>query len=163
VSFRRAVEAAEIDLVACVPDSRTSAAIDALEAEPMSGRSLVVRCPDEASLAGVLMGYGGLAGRRCLGVMESSGVRRAAEALGRGWLGHGLSVVLCVTDRGAIGDGEWWAQNQRQTLEPVLAALQISSVRCPASSELPDALSRAFRSASSRESSVAVLVPGLRP
>lgn len=162
MSLRAAVDDNDIELVACVPDSRTRAALDALEADP-AARCTIVRCPDEASVVGVLMGFGAIAGRRCLGVIESSGVRRAAEALGRGWLGHGLSVVLCVTDRGTLGDGEWWAQNQRQTLAPLLDALQITSERCSAAEDLADTLGAAFRSTATREVCVAIVVPGLTP
>src|SRR5437868_3909591 len=80
-----------------LPDSRTAGLIEELRA--LVG-SRLMQVSDEATAVSIAAGLT-LASKTCLVIMENSGLRRAAETLGRLSSSHGIHPVIMATDRGA--------------------------------------------------------------
>lgn len=112
------------DYFAVLPDSRSSPLLERLRA--LVGPRVCQVC-DEANAIGIAAGLT-LTGRTCLLIMESSGLRRGFEALGRLSGVHGIQPVVLATDRGALGDSDWWAAAHYPHARSVAAALGAQTV-----------------------------------
>lgn len=101
-----------------------------------------------------------LGGKRSIMVMESSGLRVASEALARLGLGFGIPVLLLMSYRGCLGDGNWWAINQGVVLEPMLKALRIPYCIIDKDEDIEGSLQRALRTLAASKCHVAVIMSG---
>jgi sulfopyruvate decarboxylase TPP-binding subunit len=111
--------ARECDFFAVLPDSKSAALIVALR--DFAGQR-VIQVGDEATAVGIAAGLT-LVSRSCLLIMESSGLRRGFESLGRLSASHGIHPLILATDRGAIGDSDWWAAAHQPHARSVATAL----------------------------------------
>lgn len=93
------------DFFAVLPDSKSTPLIESLRA--LDGKRVYQVC-DEATAVGIAAGLL-LANQTCLLIMESSGLRRGFETLGRLSGSHGIQPIILATDRGSLGDSDWWA------------------------------------------------------
>lgn len=128
--FVSGVLAERFDLFSVVPDSRSEPLLRALRAR-VPGR--VVQLSDEA--AAVSLASGATVTCTAAAVfMESSGLRRAFEVLGRLSGSHGIHPALFVTDRGVIGDWQWWASCHYPHARVVANAIDARAVELTADS-----------------------------
>lgn len=98
-----------------------------------------------------------LGGTRAVMLMENSGVRVACEALGRL---QGIPVMMFMSYRGDMGDGNWWAVRMGQTTEPVLTALQIPYQIVRQEENIKKAIDRGYKTLAASRSHVAILFSG---
>lgn len=116
-----ALEEAHVKVVAFLPESRLKPLYSMLLQDK---RFEVVTVPNEST--GVCIAAGAwIGGKRSVMIMENSGIRVAAEALGRIGLERQIPVVLLMSYRGDFGEENWWGVNHGITMEPVLQALRI--------------------------------------
>lgn len=108
---------------------------------------------------GVAMAAGAwLVGKKSITCMEASGLRVASEALARLSMGIGVPVLLLISYRGAIGDGNWWAVNQGVVLEPLLKALHIPYSVIEKEEDIEGSLRQALKTIGASNNHVAVLM-----
>lgn len=110
---------AHFDYLLAVPDSRSQQLLSVLH-EAHSDR--FVQVTDEATAVCIASGVT-VSSTSCVVIMESSGLRRAFEALGRLSSSHGIHPALIVTDRGQLGDWEWWASEHHPHARAAATAL----------------------------------------
>jgi sulfopyruvate decarboxylase TPP-binding subunit len=109
----------EFDWLVTVPDSRTA---EVLRQAEVKAPDRVVQVVDESTAIGIACGLT-LGGRTALVIMESSGLRRGFETLARLSASHGIHPAILATDRGALGDPDWWAASHYATSRHVTAAV----------------------------------------
>jgi sulfopyruvate decarboxylase TPP-binding subunit len=115
---------AEFDWLVVVPDSKTAAILQQVES---LAPNRLVQVVDEATAIGIACGLT-LGGDTALVILESSGLRRGFETLARLSTSHGIHPVILATDRGALGDPDWWAAAHHWTSRHVTAAVNSLSV-----------------------------------
>ena len=99
-----------------------------------------------------------LGGKRALMFMENSGIRTGSEALARLNVGIEIPVPILMSYRGSIGDGNWWAESQGVTLEPMLEALRIPYRILDKEEDIEGSLQRAIRTMGATKNHVAIII-----
>ncbi len=119
--FLNEMKQAGIDLVVGLPDSGLYQLIKLVREDP-DVRYIPVT--NEGEGAGIC-GGAWMGGRRPILLMENSGLRVASETLARLGISFGIPVLMLMSYRGEVGDGNWWAVNHGVVMEPLLKALRI--------------------------------------
>lgn len=150
------MKAAGIKLVVCLPDSWLKELDALLRADPYFEFVGVTN-----ELEGVSIAAGAwLGGKRAIVVMENSGVRVASEALARISLGLEIPVLMLMSYRGYIGDGNWWAVGHAITMEPMLQVLRIPYCIIDREEGIKGSLQRAVSTMDASKNHVAIIVSG---
>jgi len=119
--FLKEMKEAGIDLVVGLPDSGLYQLIT-LVREDKDLQYIAVT--NEGEGAGIC-GGAWMGGRKPILLMENSGLRVASETLARLGISFGIPVLMLMSYRGEMGDGNWWAVNHGVVMEPLLKALRI--------------------------------------
>lgn len=138
---------------AVLPDSKSTRVITSLR-ELVGPR--VLQFTDEATAIGIAAGLT-IANRTCLIMIESSGLRRGFEALGRLSGSHGVHPVILATDRGVLGDSDWWAAAHHPHAHSVAIAVSARTtglLRSHSVVEIQDLVARAKRHHLSQQSPI---------
>lgn len=101
-----------------------------------------------------------LGGKRALMFMENSGIRSASEVLSRLSIGLDIPVLLLMSYRGSIGEGNWWGESHGVIMEPMLKALRIPYLILEREEDIAGSLRRAVRTMDSSKNHVAIVVGG---
>ena len=112
---------AGVSVVCYLPDSLLNELYPALDQDPDIRTIPVTNEGEGAAICGGVW----LSGKKAALVMENSGLRASIEPLARMGLGAGIPVVMLMSDRGDLGENNWWAIPHGQTMEPLLQALRI--------------------------------------
>jgi len=152
----REMKAAGIKLLSCLPDSGL--------------KQLYFLCQDDPDFEfvpvthegeGVAIAAGAwLGGKRALVFMENSGIRTASEALARLNVGIDIPVLILMSYRGSIGDGNWWAETHGVVMEPMLDALRIPYRILEKEEDIEGSLQRAIRTMDATKNHVAIVIGG---
>ena len=152
----REMKAAGIKLLICLPDSGL--------------KQLYFLCKDDPDFEfvpvtnegeGVAIAAGAwLGSKRSLMFMENSGLRVASEALARLNVGINIPVLLLMSYRGSIGDGNWWAETHGVVMEPMLKALRIPYRILEREDDIEGSLQRAIRTMDATKNHVAIVIGG---
>jgi sulfopyruvate decarboxylase subunit alpha len=101
-----------------------------------------------------------LGGKRSLMFMENSGIRVASEVLSRLSIGLEIPVLLLMSYRGSIGEGNWWGENHGVMMEPMLKALRIPYIIIEREEDIEGSLRKAIRTVDSSKHHVAIVIGG---
>ena len=101
-----------------------------------------------------------LGGKRAIMCMENSGIRSASEVLSRLSIGLDIPVLLLMSYRGSIGEGNWWGESHGVMMEPMLKALRIPYLILEREEDIEGLLQRAIRTMDSSKNHVANVVGG---
>jgi sulfopyruvate decarboxylase subunit alpha len=101
-----------------------------------------------------------LAGKKTIMVMENSGLRVSCEALSQLSMNHSIPVLLLMSYRGDIGDGNWFMTSHGVVTEPLLKTLRIPYRIINKEEEIDGVLQQALRTMNASQNHVAVLVGG---
>ena len=101
-----------------------------------------------------------LGGKKSIMMMENSGLRVASEPLARLGISYGIPVLLLMSYRGSIGEGNWWAINHGVVMEPMLKALRIPYHILNRDDEIEGSLRLASATLSASKYHVATIIGG---
>ena len=150
------MKAAGITVVACLPDTVFSEVYFLIKEDPYFQFMPVTNEGEGVSIAaGAWLG-----GKKSLMVMENSGLRMAAEALSLLGINFGIPVLLLMSYRGCIGDGNWWAIDHGLVMEPILKSLRIPYSIIDSEQAIDGSLQRAIRTLNASKNHVAVVISG---
>ena len=150
------MKAAGIDFVSQLPDSGLAQIYFLCKDDPDFE---FVQATNEGE--GVAIAAGAwLVGKKSITCMEASGLRVAGEALARLGIGLGVPVLLLISYRGSIGDGNWWAVNQGIVLEPILKALCIPYTVIEKEEDIEGSIQRALKTTVASKNHVAIIMSG---
>lgn len=99
-------------------------------------------------------------GKKSVAIMENSGLRVASEALARLGIGRGIPVLLLMSYRGCIGDGNSWAIDHGVVMQPLLHALRIPYSIIEKDEDIEGSLQKALRTLDASKHHVAVIMGG---
>lgn len=150
------IKAAGIELVVSVPDSIFRPLYFLIREDP----DIELLTVGNEGAGACICGGAWLGGRRPLLLMENSGLRVASEFLARLGMSFGIPVLIAMSHRGTMGDGNWWAINHGVTMEPVLRALRIPSVHLSCPEDIPGSFRKARKTQQASLFPVAVVVSG---
>ena len=149
------MKAAGINYVFCLPDSGFREVYFLIKDDPYFNFVPVTNEGEGVAIAsGVWTG-----GEKSVMLMEASGLRVASEALAR-LMSFGIPVLIMVSYRGSIGDGNWWAINQGVVLEPLLQALRIPYTIVENNEAIDGVLQRSLKTLNASQQHVAVVMSG---
>ncbi len=150
------MKAAGITFVTCLPDSELKQIYFLCKDDPYFQ---FVPVTNEGE--GVAIAAGAwLGGKRALMFMENSGLRVASEALARLSTGIDTPVLILMSHRGSIGDGNWWAETHGVVMEPMLKALRIPYLILEKNEDIKGSLQRAVKTIYSSKHHVAIIIGG---
>ncbi len=150
------MKAAGIDFVVQLPDSGLFDIYTLVKEDPWFRLVPVNNEFEGASIAaGAWLG-----GKKSILCMENSGLRVASEALARLGIRHGIPVLMLMSYRGSLGDGNFWAQNHGIVMEPLLKALRIPYRIIDKDEDIPGSIQRAVRTIGASKYHVAVVIGG---
>ena len=150
------IKKAGINFMVCLPDSRLHEIYLLGRGDP---HFQFVPATNEGE--GVAIAAGAwLGGKKSIMVMEGSGLRVASEALARLGIDIGIPVLMLMSYRGCIGDGNWWAVNQGVVMEPLLKALRIPYCLIEKEQDIEGVIRRAVRTIEASKYHVAILISG---
>jgi sulfopyruvate decarboxylase subunit alpha len=150
------IKAAGIDFVACVPDSRLRDLYFLIREDP----EIELVTLGNEGVAVCICGGAWLGGKHPLIMMENSGLRVASEYLARLGLSFGIPVMLLMSHRGAMGDGNWWAINHGVTMEPMLKSLRIPHTPIKRTEDIAGAFQKAQKTLQASLFPVALTLSG---
>jgi sulfopyruvate decarboxylase subunit alpha len=150
------MKAAGIDFVSQLPDSGLAQIYFLCRDDPDFE---FVQVTNEGEGVAVAAGAW-LVGKKSIACMEASGLRVAGEALARLGIGLGVPVLLLISYRGSIGDGNWWAVNQGIVLEPMLKALCIPYTVIEKEEDIEGSIQRALKTTAASKNHVAIVMSG---
>jgi sulfopyruvate decarboxylase subunit alpha len=163
VDFLSSLEIGGINFVSGLPDSWLRNVIEAIEKDPRF--TYVPVCNEGVGFsicAGAWFG-----GKKPALIMESSGLRVAAESiarlnfhLGGGGGGHGIGALIITSYRGDIGDTEFWSIPHAMTLEPLLTTLRIPYLIVRDARDLKKSVVRVSRAAFRFMNPAALVISG---
>jgi sulfopyruvate decarboxylase subunit alpha len=149
------MKAAGINYVFCLPDSGFREVYFLIKDDPYFNFVPVTNEGEGVAIAsGVWIG-----GKKSIMLMEASGLRVASEALAR-LMSFGIPVLIMLSYRGSIGDGNWWAINQGVVLEPMLQALRIPYCIIENDEAIDGVLQRARKTLNASQQHVAIIMSG---
>lgn len=119
--FVRVLKQNDIDLVTYIPDNVLRPLIDAIEADPYF--TVVVPAREEEAVA--IVAGAGMAGRRGITLMQTSGFATLANTLASLVCPFQLPVVMVVSERGTMGEFQKGQAMVCRTMRPVLESLGI--------------------------------------
>jgi sulfopyruvate decarboxylase subunit alpha len=150
------MKSAGIKLLTCLPDGGL--------------KQLYFMCKDDPDFQfvpvtnegeGVAIAAGAwLGGLRALMFMENSGIRVASEVLSRLSVGIDIPVLLLMSYRGSIGEGNWWGENHGVFMEPMLKALRIPYMIIEREEDIDGVIHRAIKTMESSKHHVAIVIGG---
>ena len=114
---------------------------------------------NEGEGAGIAAGAW-MGGKKSILCMENSGLRVASETLARLGLSFNIPVMMLMSYRGSLGDGNWWAQNHGIVMEPLLRALRIPYAIITRDEDIPGSIQRARRTLEASKYHVAIVMSG---
>lgn len=150
------MKAAGINFVVCLPDTGLRGVYFLTRDDPYF-QFVPVTNEEE----GVCIAAGAwLGGKKSIMVMENSGLRVASEALAGLGISRGIPVLLLMSYRGCLGDGNWWAVDHGVVMEPMLKALRIPYCIIDKEEDIEGSLQRALKTLSASNNHVAVIMSG---
>jgi len=150
------IKAVGITFVVCLPDSRLQQIYVLTRDDPDFQLIPVTNEGEGVAIAAGLW----LSGKKSIMVMEGSGLRLASEPLARLGIDIRIPVLLLMSYRGSLGDGNWWAINQGVVMEPLLKALQIPYCIIDSDKAIKGSLQRAMKTLEASKYHVAILMSG---
>lgn len=145
---------ADVDFVIALPDSILTPLIRRVIAHP---RLQYIQVVHEAQAVGLAAGLS-LAGRRPLVVMENSGLRSAAESIGRLVVLHQIHLLFLVSGRGGFGDPNWWAQYHSRHAEEIARTFGLGYVEVKSAEEIGLCIHRGLSQVRTRNRSVVLSI-----
>ncbi len=152
----QALEEAEINFVACLPDSAFKELY-----EPLSKQNKLtyVQVANEGDGVGICMGAW-LGGYRPALIMENTGLALASYALLRGPIAFGVPTLLLVAHRGGFHDERWFSVPFGWATTSLLEAMRISHQLVLEAKEIRSAIIGAVKSMNSIQAPVSVVLGG---
>jgi sulfopyruvate decarboxylase subunit alpha len=147
---------ADVSIVTALPESLLRGTYQLLE---RTDKLRYVRVSNEAEMPGICAGAY-LAGKRSAMIMENSGLRQACEPLTRLSWAHHVPMILFLSNRGALGEKNWWGHNHAQVMEPILEALRFPYWYVNELNDIKPHITKAWDHADSSQWPVALIFGG---
>jgi sulfopyruvate decarboxylase subunit alpha len=150
------MKAAGIDFVTTLPDSAFREVYFMVKDDPFFQFVPVTNEGEGAAIAaGAWLG-----GKKPVLMMENSGIRVASEALARLSITVGVPVLMLMSYRGCLGDGNFWAINHGIVMEPMLKALRIPYCIIEKEEDIQGSIQRGLRTLYASMNHVAIVMGG---
>jgi len=150
------LKAAGIDFVVQLPDTGLAELYTLASTDPDFQFVPVTNEWEGAGIAGGAW----LGGKKSILCMENSGLRVASEGLARMGISYGIPVLMLMSYRGSLGDGNWWAINHGVVMEPLLKALRIPYQVVNRNEEIEGSIQNARKTLEASKYHVAVVMSG---
>ena len=150
------MKSAGIKLITCLPDGGLKELYFLCQDDPDFEFVPVTNEGEGAAIAaGAWLG-----GKRALMFMENSGIRVASEILSRLNIGLDIPVLLLMSYRGSIGEGNWWGETHGVMMEPMLKTLRIPYMIIEKEEDIEGSVRRAINTMDSSKNHVAIVIGG---
>ncbi len=99
-----------------------------------------------------------LSGMLSLCVMENSGIRSACDIISRLELSHGIHNLYIVSNRGEIGEENWWGVFHNDVTDQIIKSTNMKSILVNNVSEFEIALHNAIKTFKTEQVSAVLLL-----
>ncbi len=91
-------------------------------------------------------------------LMENTGIRSACDIISRFELAHGIHNIFILTNRGEVGEENWWGVYHNEVTTEILRAIKIKTVSVATLNEFQWALHNAIKIFKTEQTSIAILL-----
>lgn len=91
-------------------------------------------------------------------VMENSGIRSACDIISRFELAHGIHNIFILTNRGEVGEENWWGIYHNEVTTEILKTIKIKTISVATVNELQWAMHNAIKTFKTEQTSIAILL-----
>ena len=91
-------------------------------------------------------------------IMENSGIRSACDIISRFELAHGIHNIFILTNRGKIGEENWWGIYHNEVTNEILKAIKIKVVSAATVNQFQWAIHNAIKTFKTEQTSIAILL-----
>lgn len=144
-----------IEKIVIMPDSLISKCIDPYQLEQQEIDCIQVLNESEAVC--ICSGLN-LTGICSVCVMENSGIRSACDIISRFELAHGIHNIFILTNRGEVGEENWWGIYHNEVTDEILKTLQIKTILVKSMNEFKRAIHNSIKTFKTEQTSVAILL-----
>lgn len=99
-----------------------------------------------------------LTGSRTVCMMENSGIRSACDIISRFELGHGIHNIYILTNRGNIGEENWWGVCHNEVTNEILKAVKMKTIAVKSIEEFCQAIHNAIKTFRTEQASVTIFL-----
>jgi len=99
-----------------------------------------------------------LSGELSLCVMENSGIRSACDIISRFELSHGIHNLYLVSNRGEVGEENWWGVCHNNVTEQIIESTNMKAVTVKRIEEFEKVLHNAIKTFKTEQVSVVLLL-----
>jgi len=138
--------------VVFMPDSLNSRLFNALNTD---NEIKMIQCLNETDAITICSGLN-LGGQLSVVAFENSGIRSVADILTRFEVAHHIHNIYLLTDRGLLGEENWWGMAHQRVTNTILKELNIISVKVTEIDELEQVIDSAIKSFKTGQVSVAI-------
>lgn len=144
-----------IKQIVIMPDSLISKCINKKEFEYLEVE--VIQVLNELDAVSISSGLN-LTGSKTICMMENSGIRSACDIISRFELAHGIHNMFVLSDRGKIGEENWWGVYHNEVTYEILKLTHMSIISVKNIYEFQYALHNAIKTFRTEQKSVAILL-----
>lgn len=91
-------------------------------------------------------------------IMENSGIRSACDIISRFELAHGIHNIFILTNRGEVGEENWWGIYHNEVTIEILRTIKIKTISVATMSEFQWAVHNAIKTFKTEQTSIAILL-----
>lgn len=144
-----------IKQIVIMPDSLISKCINERELECYGVE--VIQVLNESDAVCICSGLN-LTGQIVVCMMENSGIRSACDIISRFELAHGIHNIFVLTNRGKIGEENWWGVYHNEVTGQILKVTRMNIISVKSLSAFQCALHNAIKTFKTEQKSVAILL-----
>lgn len=141
--------------IVVMPDSLISKCIDLVQLE--EHKMDYIQVLNESEAVCICSGLN-LTGICSVCVMENSGIRSACDIISRFELAHGIHNIFILTNRGKVGEENWWGIYHNEVTNEILKAIKIKVVSAATVNEFQWAIHNAIKTFKTEQASIAILL-----
>lgn len=99
-----------------------------------------------------------LTGAYSVCMIENSGIRSACDIISRFELAHGIHNIFILSNRGEIGEENWWGIHHNDVTNKILEYTNMKTISVKTLKEFKQAMQKAMKTFKTGQTSVAILL-----
>lgn len=144
-----------VEKIVIMPDSLISKYIDLYQLEQQ--KIDYIQVLNESEAVCICSGLN-LTGVCSVCVMENSGIRSSCDIISRFELAHGIHNIFILTNRGEVGEENWWGIYHNEVTTAILNAIKIKTISVSTINEFHKAMHNAIKTFRTEQTSIAILL-----
>lgn len=144
-----------VEKVVMMPDSLISKCVSAYDLEHYGID--FIQTLNESDAVCISSGLN-LTGTCTVCMMENSGIRNACDIISRFELGHGIHNIFILTNRGGVGEENWWGIFHNEVTNEILKVVKMKTITVRNLDEFRQSIHNAIKTFRTEQVSVTIFL-----